>query len=76
MPPGGHAPPVPVLSEAELARQQAALDAAYAIFIDIKNKHPDTVTAVQARGEILVAVQHWRESPMGARRLARPALPE
>jgi len=50
----------PVLSEAELKRQQEALDAAYAIFQMIRTEHPKTVTAEQARGEILVMVTHWR----------------
>jgi TolA-binding protein len=52
--------PIPVLSEAELSRQQAAIDAAYEIFVDVKSKFPDTVSAAQARAEILVAIQHWR----------------
>ena len=54
------APPAPVLSEAELKRQQAAIDAAYDIFQGILKDHPHTPTAPQARGEILVMVGHWR----------------
>jgi TolA-binding protein len=52
--------PAPVLSEAELARQEKALAAAYDGFQAIRNKHPDTPTAQQARGEILVMQTHWR----------------
>jgi len=52
--------PVPVLSEAELARQQAAFDAAYAIFRAVRKDHPLRATAEQARGEVLVMVGHWR----------------
>ncbi len=54
------APAIPVLSEAELKRQEAALDAAYGIFQRIRKDHPHTPTAEQARGEILVMVGHWR----------------
>jgi len=50
----------PVLSEAEIARQATALDAAYKIFRDIRQKHPNTVTGQQCRGEILVIIGHWR----------------
>jgi TolA-binding protein len=49
-----------VLSDAELARQDKALAAAYAIFQAIRKNHPNTPTAEQARGEILVMVGHWR----------------
>ncbi|HWE92527.1 MAG TPA: tetratricopeptide repeat protein [Tepidisphaeraceae bacterium] len=52
--------PLPVVSPEELARQQAALDAAYKIFAGILAKYPQSVTAAQARGEILVAVGWWR----------------
>ncbi|GAF76685.1 unnamed protein product, partial [marine sediment metagenome] len=45
------APSVPVLSEAELERQQAAIGAAYEIFQGILKDHPHTPTAPQARGE-------------------------
>ncbi len=54
------APPAPVLSEAELKRQQAAIDGAYDVFQGILKDHPHTPTAPQARGEILVMVGHWR----------------
>ncbi|MDB5289783.1 MAG: hypothetical protein JWL69_1024, partial [Phycisphaerales bacterium] len=54
------AQPPPVVSPEELARQQAALDAAYKIFAGIIAKYPQSVTASQARGEILVAVGWWR----------------
>jgi tetratricopeptide (TPR) repeat protein len=54
------APARPVLSEAELKRQQAALDAAYEIFQGILKDYRYTPTAPQARGEILVMVGHWR----------------
>ena len=52
--------PVPVLSEAELARQEKAIDAAYAIFQSIRKNYAQTPTAEQARGEILLMVAHWR----------------
>ena len=51
---------VPVLSEAELARQEKAIDAAYAIFQGIRKSYAETPTAEQARAEILVMVSHWR----------------
>lgn len=54
------APAAPVLSDAEIARQQKALDAAYGIFQGIRKEHPETTTAEQARAEILVMVGHWR----------------
>ena len=53
-------PPAPVLSEAELQRQETALNAAYEIFQVLRKKYPHTPTAEQARGEILVMVGHWR----------------
>jgi len=53
-------PAAPVISEAELARQAKAITAAYDIFQAIRKDHPDTPTAEQARGEILVMVGHWR----------------
>lgn len=53
-------PATPVLSEAELKRQQAAIDAAYDTFQGILKDYPQTPTAPQARGEILVMVGHWR----------------
>ncbi|MCF7731447.1 MAG: tetratricopeptide repeat protein [Akkermansiaceae bacterium] len=53
-------PPVPVLSEAELARQDQALAAAYGVFQGIRKQHPHTPTAEQARAEIMVMIGHWR----------------
>ncbi|MHC4311506.1 MAG: tetratricopeptide repeat protein [Planctomycetota bacterium] len=50
----------PVLSDAEISRQQTALNAAYEIFQAIRNKYPATITAEQARGEIKVMIDHWR----------------
>jgi tetratricopeptide (TPR) repeat protein len=50
----------PELSAAELARQAAALDAAYKAFQGIRAKTPISPTAAQARGEILLLVGHWR----------------
>jgi TolA-binding protein len=50
----------PVLSDAEISRQQKALNAAYEIFQAIRNKYPATITAEQARGEIKVMIDHWR----------------
>lgn len=54
------APAVPVLSEAELARLEKALDAAYAIFQNIRKNYTYTPTAQQARAEIFVMIGHWR----------------
>ena len=54
------APARPVLSEAELKRQEAALVAAYEIFQGVLREYPQTPTAPQARGEILLMVGHWR----------------
>ena len=51
---------VPVLSDAEIARQTKALADAYAIFKAIRAKYARSATAKQARGEIMVMVQHWR----------------
>jgi len=48
------------LSDAELARQEKALDAAYAIFQGIRKNYPDSPTVRQVRGEILVMIGHWR----------------
>jgi len=53
-------PAAPVISEAELARQEKAIAAAYDIFQAIRKDHALTPTAEQARGEILVMVGHWR----------------
>ncbi len=54
------APAVPVLSDAEIARQEKALASAYDIFKAIRAKYAHTPAAEQARGEIMVMVQHWR----------------
>ncbi len=56
----GQAVAIALLSKAELARQEKAIAAAYEIFQNLRKDHPDTPTAVQARGEILVMVGHWR----------------
>jgi len=68
---------VKVLSDAELARQQKAVDAAYKIFQAIRRDYPQRPTASQARGEILVMIGHWRSiaqwrrsSELGRRYLA------
>lgn len=50
----------PVLSDAEITRQEKALNAAYEIFQAIRKKYPRTSTAEQARGEIKVMIDHWR----------------
>jgi len=50
----------PVLSEAEIARQEKALAAAYEIFQAIRKNHPDTPAGQQVRGEILLMIGHWR----------------
>ncbi|MHC4717475.1 MAG: tetratricopeptide repeat protein, partial [Planctomycetota bacterium] len=51
---------VPVLSDAEIARQEKALAAAYDIFKAIRVKYAATPTAEQARAEIMIMIQHWR----------------
>jgi len=53
-------PVMPVLTEAELARQEKALAAAYDIFQAVRKNYVETSTAEQARAEILVMVGHWR----------------
>lgn len=50
----------PVLSEAEIARQAAALDAAYKALTAIRKNYPTSRSATQARGEIMVIIGHWR----------------
>lgn len=50
----------PVLSDAEITRQEKALNAAYEIFQAIRKKYPRTSTAEQARGEVKVMIDHWR----------------
>ncbi len=58
----GYAPPgQPILSAAELARQADAIGAAYAIFQAILAEYPHTTTARQARAEVLVMTNHWRQ---------------
>jgi tetratricopeptide (TPR) repeat protein len=52
--------PSPALSEAELARQETSLAAAFDIFTAIRKNFPQTSTAEQARGEILLMAAHWR----------------
>jgi TolA-binding protein len=51
---------MPVLSDAEIARLEGVFDAAYKAFKAIGEKYPTTITARQARGEMLVMVTHWR----------------
>ena len=54
-------PPIlPVLSEAELARQDKAFDAARTIFQAVRKNFPLRPSAKQARGEVLVMADHWR----------------
>jgi TolA-binding protein len=50
----------PGLSDAELERIDAAIGGAYKIFQSIRTKYAPTVTAQQARVEILAMVTHWR----------------
>ena len=52
--------PMPALSAEELARQQGALDAAYAMLQGIRVKYARTVTADQCRGEMMLAINYWR----------------
>ena len=49
-----------VLSDAELQRQQQALDAVYTALQTLRSKYADSSTAEQARDEIFVIVNHWR----------------
>ncbi len=49
-----------VLSEAEITRQEKALNGAYEIFQGIRKKYPRTSIAEQSRGEIKVMIDHWR----------------
>ncbi|MDP6546261.1 MAG: tetratricopeptide repeat protein [Phycisphaerae bacterium] len=51
---------IPVLSDAEIARQEKFLSLAYGVFQSIRVKYPQTATADQSRGEIMVMVGHWR----------------
>ena len=50
----------PVLSEAEIIRQQEAIGAAYEIFQAIRKNYPRAAIAEQCRGEIKVMIDHWR----------------
>ena len=51
---------IPVLSDAEIARQEKFLGLAYDVFQSIRVKYPKTITADQSRGEIMVMIGHWR----------------
>ncbi|MBT3199796.1 MAG: tetratricopeptide repeat protein [Phycisphaerales bacterium] len=51
---------IPVLSDAEIARQEKFLGSAYDVFQSIRVKYPQTITADQSRGEIMVMIGHWR----------------
>lgn len=53
-------PSRPVLSDAEISRREKAFAAAYGIFQGIGKKYPNSPTAPQARGEIMVMIGHWR----------------
>ncbi len=57
---GRRAEEMPFLSEAELARWEAAFDAAYQVFQAIRKAEPASPTAEQARGEILLMADRWR----------------
>jgi len=61
---------IPVLSDAEIARQEKFLSAAYTVFQSIRTKYPQTITADQSRGEIMVMVGHWRSIARWARSAA------
>jgi TolA-binding protein len=52
---------VAVLTEAELQRQQLVMDAVYKALSAIRIDYPNTPTEKQARDEIFVIVNHWRE---------------
>ena len=77
----------PVMTEAELQRLRGAIDAAYAVFLDILRRHPHAAAAAQARAEVLAMIDHWRSQQrwQEAARLAErflqdqpddPALPQ
>ncbi|MCG8653990.1 MAG: hypothetical protein MI861_29395, partial [Pirellulales bacterium] len=53
--------PVPILSDAEIARQQAVLEKAYAKLQAIRKTYSDTSAAQQARAQIMVIANHWRQ---------------
>ena len=53
--------PPPILSEAEIARQHEAIQAAYEIFQAIRAEHPQTAAAQHARSEVILMADHWRE---------------
>ncbi|MDA0282214.1 MAG: tetratricopeptide repeat protein, partial [Planctomycetota bacterium] len=61
LPAGNEAPPIAVLSDAELNRQQSVLDAVYAALQALRKKYAHSTTAEQAGNEIFVVVNHWRE---------------
>jgi TolA-binding protein len=50
----------PVLSQAEIERQEKAFEAGYKVFQSLLKNYPHTRTSKQARGEIMVMVGHWR----------------
>ncbi len=50
----------PVLSEAEIERRETILDVAYTKLQAIRNTYAQSTSARQARGEIMVIVNHWR----------------
>ena len=52
--------PPPILSEAEIARQHEAIQAAYEIFQAIRAEHPQTAAAQHARSEVILMANHWR----------------
>ena len=49
------------LSAAELERQQKVLDVVYAALQTIRKRYAESKTANQARDEVFVIVNHWRE---------------
>jgi TolA-binding protein len=61
---------IPVLSDAEIARQEKFLFLAYDVFQSIRKKYPLTSTADQARGEIMVMIGHWRSMARWAKSAA------
>lgn len=50
-----------ILSPAELARRQQILNETYSQLQAIRTRYPHTTTAAQAREEIMVIINHWRE---------------
>ncbi len=49
-----------VLSDAEIERRKRILDSAYTKLQAIRNAYADSTTAAEARGQIMVIVNHWR----------------